>query len=158
MITLFRPMVKFLKSTPNRSFIIYPIIVLLVEYFIRDGQLVIEPSYLFLVGWGYGQYRFCGKYRIKIGGGGPGLEKPPERLITSGIYGYTRNLMYLGHIIFLMGLTLTLRSVFAALITVGTAIWFQSRVIGDERRLIDLFGAPYLDYIKRVKRWIPGVL
>ena len=151
-------MVKFLKSTPNRSFIIYPIIVLLVEYFIRDGQLVIEPSYLFLVGWGYGQYRFCGKYRIKIGGGGPGLEKPPERLVTSGIYGFTRNPMYLGHIIFLMGLTLTLRSVFAASITVGTAIWFQSRVIGDERRLIDLFGAPYLDYIKRVKRWIPGVL
>ena len=158
MSTWFRSIVKFLKSTPNRSFLIYPLITLLWEYFIREGKLVFEPYYLVLMVWGYGQYRFCGKYRIKIGGGGPGLEKPPERLVTSGIYGYTRNPMYLGHIIFLIGLTLTLRSIFAAVITVATAIWFQSRVKGDERRLIDLFGAPYLNYLKRVKRWIPGVL
>ena len=155
--TLFKPLVKFLKATPNRSFIIYPLLTLLVEYFVRGGKLVIEPYYLILMLWGYGQYRFCGWYRVKIGGGGPGLEKPPERLVTSGIYGYTRNPMYLGHIIFLLGLTLTLRSLFAAVITVGTAIWFHSRVVGDEQRLIDLFGAPYLGYMKRVKRWIPFV-
>lgn len=157
MTTWFKAIVKFLKSTPNRSFIIYPITVLLWEYFARDGKLAIETCYLVLMVWGYGQYRFCGKYRTKIGGGGPGLEKPPERLVTSGIYRYTRNPMYLGHIIFLIGLTLTLKSFLAALITLGTAIWFHFRVVGDERRLIDLFGAPYLEYMKQAKRWIPGV-
>jgi hypothetical protein len=156
--TYFRPIVKFLKSTPNRSFVIYPCLTLLWEYFVRDGKLVFEPYYLGLMVWGYGQYRFCGKYRIRIGGGGPGLEKPPERLVTSGIYGYTRNPMYLGHIIFLLGLTLTLGSIFAAVITITTAIWFQFRVIGDESRLIDLFGTPYINYMKQVKRWVPGVL
>jgi len=158
MLTYFQPIVRFLRATPNRSFIIYPLIVLIWEFIIRDGKLVFESYYLCLMVWGYGQYRFCGKYRIKIGGGGPGLEKPPERLVTSGIYGYARNPMYLGHIIFLIGLTLTLQSVLAALITLGTAIWFHYRVLGDEQRLIDVFGAPYLNYIKLVKRWIPGVL
>jgi len=152
--------VKFVKSTPNRSFFLYPLIVLLWEFFVRGGKLgslVVEPYYLVLMIWGYGQYRFCGKYRRRIGGGGPGLEKPPERLVTSGLYGYIRNPMYLGHIIFLTGLTLTLQSVLAALITVGTAIWFHFRVLGDERRLIEIFGEPYLEYMRRVKRWIPGV-
>lgn len=157
MSTWFQSVAKFLKSTSNRSFIIYPILVLLWEYFMRDGKVVVEPPYLVLMAWGYAQYRFCGKYRVRVGGGGPGLEKPPERLVTSGIYRYTRNPMYLGHIIFLAGLALALRSVLAALITAGTALWFHSRVLRNEQQLIDLFGDPYLSYIKQVKRWVPGV-
>lgn len=154
---MFKPFVKFLKSTPNRSFIVYPIVVLLWEYLVRGGKPVIEPYYLILMVWGYGQYRLCGRYRIRIGGGGPGLEKPPERLVTSGIYRFIRNPMYLGHIIFLIGLSLTLQSILAALITLGTAIWFHYRVLGDEGRLSELFGTPYLDYMKDTKRWIPGL-
>ncbi|MBI3014497.1 MAG: isoprenylcysteine carboxylmethyltransferase family protein [Candidatus Tectomicrobia bacterium] len=150
--------VKFVKTTPNRSFFLYPLATLLWEFFVRGGKLVVEPYFLVLMIWGYGQYRLCGKYRRRIGGGGPGLEKPPERLATSGPYRYIRNPMYLGHIIFLTGLTLTLRSALAALITIGTAIWFHYRILGDERRLVELFGEPYLDYTKKVKRWIPGVL
>jgi len=65
--------------------------------------------------------------------------------------------MYLGHIIFLLGLTLTLKSLLAALITVATAIWFHFRVLGDEQRLTERLGQPYLDYRARVKRWIPGL-
>ncbi len=155
--TWYQPVLKFLKQTPNRSFIIYPLVVLFWEYFFREGNLVIKPYFMVLMIWGYGQYRFCGRYRIKLGGGGPGLEKPPERLVTSGIYRYIRNPMYLGHIIFLIGLSLTLQSALAALITLGTAIWFHYRVRGDESRLIDIFGDTYLQYMTQSKRWIPYV-
>lgn len=108
--------------------------------------------------WGYLQYRLCGLYRIKHGGGGPGLETPPERLVASGPYAYTRNPMYLGHLIFLTGLTLTLRSVLAGLITIVLAIWFHFRVRGDETKLAKRLGPPYVDYTRSVKRWIPGLL
>jgi protein-S-isoprenylcysteine O-methyltransferase Ste14 len=108
--------------------------------------------------WGYFQYRFCGRYRVKHGGGGPGLDKPPERLVSSGLYAYTRNPMYLSLIIFLIGLTLTLSSWVAALITIANAIWFHTRVRLDEQQLVGHLGQPYVQYTQSVKRWIPGVL
>jgi protein-S-isoprenylcysteine O-methyltransferase Ste14 len=107
--------------------------------------------------WGYLQYRLCGLYRIKRGGGGPGLDIPPERLVSTGPYACTRNPMYLGHIIFLTGLTLALRSWFAGLITVAVAVWFHSRVLDDEKKLAVRLGKLYIDYTKSVKRWIPGL-
>ena len=107
--------------------------------------------------WGYLQYRLCGRYRVTRGGGGPGLETPPDRLVATGFYAYTRNPMYLGHIIFLTGLTLTLKSSLAALITIATAIWFHTRVVGDEKQLVQRLGQPYVNYLASVKRWIPGL-
>jgi protein-S-isoprenylcysteine O-methyltransferase Ste14 len=66
--------------------------------------------------------------------------------------------MYLGHLIFLLGLAVTFWSWFAMVILVGRAIWFHRRVLQDEARLDGIFGAEYATYRSRVKRWIPGVL
>ena len=107
--------------------------------------------------WGYLQYRLVGGYRIHLGGGGPGMNTPPERLVTDGPYAYCRNPMYLGHIIFLIGLALSVRSWLASLIAIVSAVWFQLRVLRDEKRLADRFGQPYIEYTGRVKRWIPGL-
>ena len=85
------------------------------------------------------------------------MDRPPERLVTIGAFAYCRNPMYLGHIIFLLGLTLSLRSLLGAFITLATLVWFQFRVQRDERRLRERFGQPYVDYQARVKRWIPGL-
>ncbi len=81
----------------------------------------------------------------------------PERMIETGPYRYTRNPMYLGHLIFMAGLAVTFLSWFAVLLFLVRAGWFHQRVLHDESRLEKLFGAGYLDYQRRVKRWIPGV-
>jgi protein-S-isoprenylcysteine O-methyltransferase Ste14 len=65
--------------------------------------------------------------------------------------------MYLGHIIFLIGLTLALQSWLAALITISVALWFHTRVLGDEKKLVERLGQPYVNYLTSVKRWIPGL-
>ena len=127
------------------------------ELILSDGRLRLEPWFLPLLAWGYLQFWLIGKYRIRRGGGGPGMDTPPERLVTTGPFAYSRNPMYLGHVIFLLGLTLSLRSVLAALITVANAVWFHFRVQRDEKRLRERFGQPYLDYTARVRRWIPGL-
>lgn len=148
---------RFFSRTPVRTFVVYPVVSLLWELASNGNQF--QPNLWFapLMIWGYLQYRLCGRYRIRIGGGGPGLETPPERLVSTGPYARTRNPMYLGHVIFLIGLTLTLKSWLAAIITIGTAIWFHTRVAGDEEKLIQTLGQPYIDYLATVKRWIPGV-
>ncbi len=65
--------------------------------------------------------------------------------------------MYLGHVIFLIGLSLTFKSLLAGLITIATAVWFHRRVVDDEKRLAKLLGPEYLEYKDRVKRWLPGL-
>jgi protein-S-isoprenylcysteine O-methyltransferase Ste14 len=85
------------------------------------------------------------------------MEVPPQRIIAGGPYRYTRNPMYLGHLIFLTGLALTLWSWFALIVLVARALWFHRRVLHDEARLERIFGADYLTYRTQVKRWIPGL-
>ena len=150
--------VRFLGRTPVQSFLLLPLVILIWELWWQGRNLKVEPLFLLLMPWGFLQYRLCGRYRIKRGGGGPGLEKPPERLVVTGPYAYTRNPMYLGHLICLLGITLALNSVLGALITAMRALWFHYRVRYDERRLVEQFGGPYIDYQKKVKRWIPGLL
>jgi protein-S-isoprenylcysteine O-methyltransferase Ste14 len=146
---------RFFSRTPVRTFVVYPAVVIVWELLIHGGQVRPNLWFVPLMIWGYLQYRLCGRYRVTHGGGGPGLETPPERLVSTGLYAYTRNPMYLGHIIFLIGLTLTIKSWLAALITIGTSIWFHSRVVGDEKKLIQRLGQPYVNYLATVKRWIP---
>lgn len=147
----------FFGRTPVRTFLVYPFVTVLWEWIIHGGRIETNFWFLLLMVWGYLQYRLCGKYRSTRGGGGPGPEIPGERLVSSGLYAYTRNPMYLGHIIFLTGLTLTLRSWLAALITIAVAIWFHFRVLADERNLAVTLGPPYIAYMRSVKRWLPGL-
>ena len=156
MVSLADSAVKLLRRTPIRTFILYPLITVVWEFTLKKEEFRLEFLFLLLMLWGYLQYCLCGVYRTKYGGGGPGLEGAPDRLVSSGPYAYTRNPMYLGHIIFLVGLTLTLDSFLAAFITIFTAVWFHFRILGDEKKLKEQLGPPYTEYLSRVKRWIPG--
>ena len=149
---------RWLRKSPVQTFLLLPLATLAWEFTVF-GTLRFEPVFLPLMLWGYLQYRLCGRYRIALGGGGPGLSgAPPERLVDTGIYAWTRNPMYLGHIIYMIGVALTLESLFAAVIAVARSVWFHLRVLGDEKNLVARFGEPYINYMRRVKRWIPGVL
>lgn len=149
---------RWLKSTSNRTFVAWPIVLLGVEALLQQGWPRIIPWGLPLLAWGYLQYRLVGNYRSRIGGGGPGVSIPPERIVEAGPYRWVRNPMYLGHLIFFAGLAITLGSWVAAAVFAFHLFWFDRRVREDEERLLALFGAPYADYCRRVKRWIPGIV
>lgn len=149
---------RWLQSTPVRTFAIYPVAVIAFEMIRQGGTLRVVPWGIPLLIWGYLQYRLVGRYRRRLGGGGPGLDVPPQRLVNDGPYRYTRNPMYLGHLIFMAGLALTFWSWLALVILLANLVWFHLRVRGDEQRLLQHFGAPYADYCRRVKRWIPGLI
>ena len=149
---------RWLRRTPVQTFILCPLIVIACELALHRGRLTIVPWGLPLLAWGYLQYLLVGRFRLPLAGGTPGMEVPPQRIIAAGPYRYTRNPMYLGHLIFLTGLAVTFWSWVALIILILRAIWFQRRVLHDEERLEKIFGAEYTDYRARVKRWIPGVL
>jgi protein-S-isoprenylcysteine O-methyltransferase Ste14 len=147
-----------LQRTPVRTFAIYPVVVMAFELVRQGGTLKVMPWGVPLLVWGYLQYRVAGSYRARHGGGGPGLEVAPQRLVSDGLYRYSRNPMYLGHLIFMAGLALTFWSWLALAVLVANLFWFDRRVRGDEQRLLQCFGAPYAEYCGRVKRWIPGLI
>lgn len=147
---------RWVKGTSNRTFVLWPIALLLLEAVRDGGWPVMNLWALPLLAWGYLQYRLVGRLRTARGGGGPGLSHPPQRLVTNGPYGITRNPMYLGHLIFFLGLALLLAGP-AWLVFAAHLIWFDRRVRGDESHMQELFGGDYDAYRMRVKRWVPGI-
>ncbi len=137
-------MLDFARGTPHRTFVIYPLAVLLLKVIGSGGNPSFRWRYAPLLVWGYLQYRLCGEYRRTRSGGGWGMQTLPEQMVTTGPYAYTRNPMYLGHIIFLVGL--------------GLFLWFNRRVEADERRLEKVWGQPYRAYRATVPRWLPRPL
>jgi protein-S-isoprenylcysteine O-methyltransferase Ste14 len=146
------------RRTPVGTFVLCPLLVTAFELAVHRGRLTFVPWGLTLCAWGYLQYRLVGRYRLPLAGGGPGMDVPPQRLVTRGPYRYTRNPMYLGHLIFLVGLAWTFWSWFALILLIGRAYWFHRRALCDEGRLEKLFRAEYAVYRMRVKRWIPGII
>jgi len=152
-----RTLKRWLKSTSNRKFIVYPIVIIILECLLNKGIPVLVFWGMPMLAWGYLQYHLGGVYRTRNGGGGPGVEIPPDKIVDTGIYGLTRNPMYLGHLIFMTGLAISFWSLPAVALLIYHFFWFQKRVLIDEQRLLQMFGQNYVNYMARVKRWIPGI-
>ena len=150
-------MLRWLTRTPVQTFVLCPLIVIVLELTLHRGRLAFVPWGVPLLAWGYLQYLYVGSYRLPRAGGSAGMDVPPQRIITQGPYRLTRNPMYLGHLIFMLGLALTFWSWLALIIVCGRAYWFHQRVLQDEVRLEKIFGAEYAAYRAHVKRWIPGL-
>jgi protein-S-isoprenylcysteine O-methyltransferase Ste14 len=143
------------RSTSTRTFIVVPVVVA-AEQLVRRRPL--RPAWSPLLVAGYLGYRSAGAYRLGRAGGPPGMSQGvPDRLTTTGPYAVTRNPMYLGHLVFLTGLTMVTRSPVAAVVAAAHVPWFSARVRRDELRLRARFGAPYDEYCARVPRWVPGL-
>lgn len=117
-----------------------------------------DPRGLLLLAWGYLQYRWVRQFRLRLGGGGPGVDTLPERIVTEGPYRFTRNPIYLGQLIFLAGLAVSFRSWAALGLFAFHLPWFHLHVVKDEAQLEERFGDSYREYKRRVKRWIPGIV
>lgn len=150
-----RPLRRLFISTSRRNFLLTPAVVAIVQLAQRRP---VDPRWTPLLAVGYLLYDKAGDYRTARGGGGPGQSgPPPERIVETGPYAITRNPMYLGHLLFLLGLALATRSPFAVAALAINVPWFDRHAQRDEERLTELFGETYTAYRERVPRWLPGL-
>ena len=141
-----------LSSNSTRTLVVLPAAVL-AEQAISRRPLALR--WLPVMVAGFLQYKLSGAYRIRHAGGPPGMSQGfPERIIDTGPYAYSRNPMYLGHMVWLTGLVLVTRSPLAVLIAAIRIPWYDARAAEDEVRLEENFGAEYVAYRNRVPRWI----
>ena len=79
----------------------------------------------------------------------------PKVLVTGGFFQYSRNPMYLGGIILGLGLAMLLGSLSSFVILAVFFLLLQFLFIpNEEAQLKAIFGEEYLDYMKRVRKWI----
>lgn len=78
-----------------------------------------------------------------------------SQLVVSGVYHFTRNPMYLGVCLVLLGWAAWLWSAWSLLgPVVFVAYITRFQIVPEERALAALFGAAYGAYVKGVRRWI----
>ena len=79
--------------------------------------------------------------------------KHSNQIVSTGIYRFTRNPMYLGMALLYLGLVLWFRSSWAMILLPVAILVIRTQVI-EERYLTAKFGDEYLDYKARVRRWV----
>jgi protein-S-isoprenylcysteine O-methyltransferase Ste14 len=78
-----------------------------------------------------------------------------ESIVTAGIYGVTRNPMYLGLAVVLVGWAVYLANPAALLmVPVFVAYMTQFQIKPEERALLAKFGSDFAAYMASVRRWI----
>ena len=78
-----------------------------------------------------------------------------SQLVSTGLFGLSRNPIYLGMLLILIGWAICLWSPLPAIGVPLFALYMtRFQIMPEERILLELFGAPYRDYMARVRRWI----
>jgi protein-S-isoprenylcysteine O-methyltransferase Ste14 len=81
--------------------------------------------------------------------------KAPVKLVTEGIYNWTRNPMYLGMLLILSGLPLIIDTITGFICPVIFFFLMNRIVIPREEKIVEgVFGEAYLAYKSNTRRWI----
>jgi protein-S-isoprenylcysteine O-methyltransferase Ste14 len=83
------------------------------------------------------------------------IGKEPAKLVSSGLYKYSRNPMYLGIMTTVLGEALFFQqSVLLRYVFLLFVIFYLVVVVIEEPHLQQKFGEEYRTYRKKVKRWL----
>jgi len=154
--------------TPSAALLFYGFIVLSVLASLWVDRWLSFPRFssswwslglsipLLLLGWLIGGWPVVAFFRT---GGTPVPFNPPPRLLTTGLYAYIRNPMFLGGFLFLLGLgvllgSLSLTFIFAPVLVALYGFYVKAV---EEKEMERKFGEEYLEYKKRVPMFIPRV-
>ena len=81
--------------------------------------------------------------------------KKSTYLVTSGVFRFSRNPMYLGMLLFLLGTAIILNIIGGLIISILFIFYMNFfQIIPEEKALENLFGKNYRNYRKTVRRWV----
>ena len=90
--------------------------------------------------------------------GGKGGQVYAGRLVQGGVYGITRNPMYVGNALIAIGMTVLLGAPLGYLLLIPLFLFvYQAIVAAEEAYLSSKFGAEYDEYCANVNRFVPSM-
>ena len=97
----------------------------------------------------------AGMRRFAAAGTSVPTVRPSTALVTTGIYAWTRNPIYLGLTAIYAGLAIASNAWWAVLLLLPVLVILQVGVVSREERYLERrFGDAYRDYRTRVRRWL----
>lgn len=82
-------------------------------------------------------------------------DRPSEHLVTSGAFSFTRNPIYFANTLLMIAIGLITANVwFIALAVIAAFATQKLAIVPEEKHLQARFGKKYIDYSKKVRRWI----
>ena len=76
-------------------------------------------------------------------------------LVSGGVFHFSRNPMYLGMALILLGIVIKLGSLLSAIVLLlFVGLITQLQIKPEERALVKIFGKTYTEYCSKVRRWI----
>lgn len=113
----------------------------------REGIVVVLAGVLVLV--------WCVRDFHVVGRGTLAPWDPPRQLVSNGLYRRSRNPMYVGVLLILIGWTLVFRSRLLAIYAIAVAVLFHLRVVlHEEPWLARTFPVEWAQLEARVPRWL----
>ena len=96
-----------------------------------------------------------GERTLKRGGTNVNPMQPTLAIVSNGPYRFTRNPLYLALVGLYLGITLAVGRAWPLVFLIPVLLVTHYGIIKrEERYLAGKFGEPYLEYSKRVRRWI----
>ena len=84
----------------------------------------------------------------------PSTPSKASKLVTGGLYAFTRNPMYLGMLLLLLSWGLKLGNAFNVLLAAGFVFYMNTfQIIPEEKILANKFGKEYMRYLTKTRRW-----
>jgi len=118
------------------------------------GFMTLVSTLFFVLGSAI--YLWCIWDFATVGRGTPAPIDAPKKLVTRGLYQYSRNPMYIGVLILILAWATSFKAIILLVYMLIVGLAFHTFVIlYEEPHLRKLFGESYFNYCARVPRWLP---
>jgi protein-S-isoprenylcysteine O-methyltransferase Ste14 len=122
---------------------------------LRPAGGIRHPAGLAVIGVGLALLLWCVRDFYAAGKGTLAPWDPPRRLVTTGLYRFSRNPMYVAVLVILAGWAVAYGSPTLMIYAVVVAVAFHLRVLlYEEPKMAQLFGAQWDEFRSRVPRWL----
>lgn len=81
-------------------------------------------------------------------------DKDETKLVTSGIYRFSRNPAFLGFDLMYVGVLLLYGNLLTLGFSVFAIVMLHLQILQEERHLVNTFGTPYQEYCRHVSRYL----
>lgn len=99
----------------------------------------------------------CAVSLVKSGHVAVSGDARPSKIVSSGAFRYVRHPLYLGSILFFLGLAVSTLSLLSVVVFVGIFAFYDYIASYEEKLMEEKFGADYSAYKEKTGKWVPRI-